>query len=175
MPDMTKRLQKLVAKMRKQAVHYDEQYREETKRERHVIAAQAAGICSGLKLGVAYLESALNAEPPGSVAGDEYDLAAREWWERMYPLSFDPHTQEQAEENIRRLAARFRVVGGSREAELETALRACKDWIIQYAVHHNVRGRCSDGNGSKCGLNEAKTLACETLAAARAKQGKETR
>lgn len=123
-------------------------------------------------------ESAHAPEPPGSVAGDEYEIAAHEWCGTPMEVSNNV---------VKALAGHFRAACGSRESELAEALTKLQEWLSDESQNWN------DKNSSKplpkhdhyendaylfgynAGVSEGYRAASDRLAAARAKQGKETR
>ena len=111
-------------------------------------------------------------EPPGSVAGDEYDAAARRCVEfLLIPIcGVNPNSKEEL---IRLIGGEFRAACGKREAELKE-LQEAWDMVGEQQVrvclppnHYSV----------EMGMDAFRRLqlAIDTLLAARAKQGKETR
>ena len=111
-------------------------------------------------------------EPPGSVAGDEYEVAARDWYRKLGGSDELPTTKG--------LAAHFRAACGKREAELETKLLAlCDEWDDNqtYVMPTNTRGGWDKAAMKMLTYmrNAQRKISCTAITDARAKQGKETR
>jgi hypothetical protein len=124
------------------------------------------------------LESLLtSSEPPGSVAGDEYEVAARRCVEfLLIPIcGVNPNSKEEL---IRLIGGEFRAACGSREAELETKLLAlCDEWDDNqtYVMPTNTRGGWDSSDENAHVHAECAKKIRAAITDARAKQGKETR
>ena len=166
MPDMNEKLRAKIAEWRAAAKKWGDNYLISGSKSSRTISR-----C--LTERADEIESLLDApEPPGSVAGDEYDAAARRCVEfLLIPIcGVNPNSKEEL---VRLIGGEFRAACVKREAELKE-LQEAWDKVGEQQVrvclppnHYSV----------EMGMDAFRRLqlAIDTLLAAGAKQGKETR
>lgn len=166
MPDMNEKLRAKIAEWRAAAKKWGDYY--------FISGSERSRIISScLTERADEIESLLDApEPPASVAGDEYDAGAREWFGQSTGF-FTEDGRKGHEELVTTLAAHFRAACGSRESELETALRSLRN-EISGALSITEQGIIDAIGVTNLRCLQLKIEQADDVLAARAKQGKET-